>query len=155
MAHKPLPFRCVNPACSDHPAGLPKYDFWSDLPTCPRCGASEKDPESAHLILRLAIIHLDQRTKWGKGRGLAACSGQRFSRDAGTGLPDQVNCPECKATEEYRRAAADFGYEVVEEISPERAEELRSAAYSTLKARGAVERPDRQRGVPSVAPEGT
>ena len=133
-------YRCLNPACTTHDYGISKFDFWSEQPMCPKCGASAKDPESCHLILPLASIHFHIINKWGRGTGMRACDGKPFGRQPAAITPQLVTCPECKLTEAWRQAAQVSGFEPVVEISPERGEELRTAAAATIKAMGGTEK---------------
>ena len=133
-------YRCLNPACTTHDFGISKFDFWSEQPVCPKCGASGKDPESCHLILPLASIQFDAMNKWGRGTGNRACDGKPFGMQPATGIPQVVTCPACKLTDAWKQAAQASGFEPVVEISPERSEELRTAAATTLKARGGIEK---------------
>jgi hypothetical protein len=131
----------MNVECADPSKKKRGFDFVAMTGKCPKCGASLDDRDSRHLILKLTVIHLNPLTKWGKGhrgeRGgvIAACTGRPVAGTQATGAPNCVTCAACKATPLWRELADKFGYEVITEISPERAEELRQAAAQTLKRR--------------------
>lgn len=137
------PYRCVNPECSDDESGLPRFDFWSLEPRCPKCGADGRDKESRHLLIARAIIHLMPMGKWGKGTGKNACNGKRVGGQQATPMAQFVTCLDCRAAPAWKTAAVEQGFEVITEIDPERAEVLRAAAGQTLRRAGAVEKKGR------------
>lgn len=140
-----IPFRCVNPACTTAEFGLSKFDFWGNVPKCPKCGADERDPESRHLIVRLVIVHFGTINKWGKGTGKYACAARPNGADFSTPLAVGVNCPACQATETWQQAAAASNFQPIVEITPELAESLRQTARTVLVTKGAMDRPETAR----------
>lgn len=109
-------FRCDRPTCKVQDKG----HFRAELPKCPRCGLEANDPKFGSKIIRLTMIHYDPPTEFpGIGKGFRACSPTKMIQvtdgpggapknpfDAGTGDVNQVSCPECKLTDEYKAGLA-------------------------------------------------
>ena len=111
------------------------FDFIAAEPVCPQCRADQRNPKLARFIVDLVDVHFDPPTEYpGVGQGVRACSGQPTPGRPATGDPGAVTCAACKLTEAWKKASADWGFEVIEEITPERAEALRRGAATSLRA---------------------
>ena len=95
-------FRCLN--CMN--------EFTAEKPSCADCELDPaKDKRHAEFFLPLLIHHFDPPTKVeGIGKGHAACDsrikvGRIYKpKCMFTGETSAVNCPACKATDEFKKA---------------------------------------------------
>ena len=106
---KKKPYRCQNPACSTDEAGRLIFDFWAEKPVCPSCGTDgAKMPQ---VVIELAVVHFDPPSNvMGRGLRIMACTKQGYGHQSiiVSGVPTSVNCPECRATEAWQRAAGEW-----------------------------------------------
>jgi hypothetical protein len=116
-------FRCQNQKCSTDPHGRLIFDFESNEPVCPNCKADARLPEFKHTVIKLTTIHLHLKDPKGQDIGQGsryrvACGGSLAGRH-GSGDAIAVNCPECKATKEYKGIMAANEWGVIPEGNPE------------------------------------
>lgn len=115
------PYRCQSMSCSEDPAGRLIFDFWAEKPICPKCGVDAA--KMPHVVIQLEVVHFDPPSKvFGRGQRIVACTrrGYGASNVIVTGNPTSVNCPECKATKEWRDIAEAWG---LPDLTPEAAVE--------------------------------
>lgn len=103
-------FRCHNEECSDHPGGLPQFDFWANEPKCPKCGMTGEKEQ----VRQIVTIHYDPPHPKLKDHGTnyLACNPKRpvtslGDKHAATGNVEVVNCPNCKETDAYKANVPD------------------------------------------------
>lgn len=91
-------YRCIN--CGN--------EFVSEKRACVTCALdAATDPQAAHVIFPLVLLHYDPphpKIK-GRGRGHRACDPTTpITKGRGSGEARQVNCDACKATAAFRDA---------------------------------------------------
>ena len=106
-------WKCYNCENGD---GIPGVDFFADAPVCPTCKLDGADKRHGNKIVACKIIHFDPPHPSVKDAGLGhlACSPSKVigKVDAmATGVPDVVNCPLCRATDDWKiaKSAAEVG----------------------------------------------
>lgn len=120
-------YRCYN--CPPAPnSGATAFEFMHPVGkpvACPSCGIKDGD-RGSHLLVLLDVIHFDAPAKAAEGTarataanatgaslamafgtGHAACDPAKVTAGGGmfTGAPEAVTCPQCRASEAFRRAA--------------------------------------------------
>lgn len=117
-------YRCYNPKCTTHPAGMPGYDFTADVPVCPKCGVDARQPRFANLIVTRTLIHFDPPSGVvpGYGKNVCVCDGKPLGGRVSSGDPDAVNCPACRESAEWQDAqkgkAVDPRFDFDIEVTP-------------------------------------
>ena len=152
-------YRCTNGYCAGTPAAQ-QFEFTPTAdcvdPACPKCGTKASDPKHGHIIVPLMRTHYDPPSHvQGQGMGHRACNPSKAIQvgdtvlpgtdmanpmHAGTGYVLAVNCPECKASDVWRRDFAAMHGDV---------EDLPNATKATLERLGVI-RPEQP--APEVAP---
>jgi hypothetical protein len=104
------PYRCQNPDCTTDAAGRLIHDFWAEAPVCPRCGLDGRTPLGRDVVVALELLHFAEPTAVrGKSTGRPACDGRGrigvFPYVHVTAYAPAANCPKCRRTEAWQRAA--------------------------------------------------
>ena len=87
--------------------------FESDRAACETCGIDQaQDGRLAGIVVPIVTLHYDppHPKVRNRGRGHLACDPKRpVAGSRATGEPSVVNCPRCRETEDWKRAAAAAG----------------------------------------------
>ena len=119
---KQKPFRCSNPLCTTDATTGERFffDFWSERPVCPKCKVDGK--AMPQVVFPLEIHHFDPPSAVpGVHTRLLACTGRTGGGAMMTGNPNHVNCPECRATDAFKKAAEEHGVEILDEDGEQQA----------------------------------
>ena len=111
-------WRCHHPDCPGDPDDPTQpVRFEAEHGVCPACGADVRKPEHKSVIALLARVHLLVKDPKGPlaGQGyryrIACDAGARNTGGRGTGEPGATTCPQCQAMPEFKRLAAENGFE--------------------------------------------
>jgi hypothetical protein len=105
--------RCYNAECSSDPHGRLGFDFEPTPagPICPRCQRDARKPENRSMIVRLEIIHWHitdpKGPDIGHGHRFRLACGGSFRGKRATAIASVANCPDCRATDEWKAAAKE------------------------------------------------
>lgn len=108
-------YKCWN--CLDD-RNMPGREFEADKPVCPTCGLDPvKHPEGKGLLVEIKPCHFvpPHPVIKSRGTGKRACDGKPVGTASQpcTAEPPVVTCRACQQSDEFRKAAAEWGHVVV------------------------------------------
>lgn len=109
----PMVWVCRQRSCAE--GGLNEFQFISDEPVCPKCGAGEKEGVFLRTLIHLLIPDAKGRVVSMTGRYRLGCDSTRdylatpSNREAASGDVGAVNCPECLKEAFRLKVRSPFG----------------------------------------------